>query len=86
MMVENLPVTGVVIPTTWRRTAYRIAKRGRIVGCARFVVRYVDGQECMVLIHSGCSQTLVSKVVCRFWKQKSTRVLTANGIAKDTAE
>ena len=39
----------------------------------------VDGQECMVLIDSGCSQTLVSKAVCHFWKQKSAEVLTADG-------
>ena len=39
----------------------------------------VDGQECTALIDSGCSQTLVSKVVCRFWKRKSAGVLTADG-------
>ena len=39
----------------------------------------VDGQECTALIDSGCSQTLVSKAVCRFWKRKSAGVLTANG-------
>ena len=39
----------------------------------------VDGQECTGLIDSGCSQTLVSKAVCRFWKRKSTGVLTADG-------
>ena len=41
MTVENLLDTGAVVPTTWRRTAHRIGKRGRIVGCTRFVVRYV---------------------------------------------
>ena len=40
---------------------------------------HVDGQECTVLIDSGCSQTLLSKAVCRFWKQKSAGVLTADG-------
>ena len=39
----------------------------------------VDGQECTVLIDSGCPQTLVSKAVCRFWKRKSAGVLTAGG-------
>ena len=39
----------------------------------------VDGQECMALINSGCSETLVSKAVSRFWKQKSAGVLTADG-------
>ena len=39
----------------------------------------VDGQECTALIDSGCSQTLVSKAMCRFWKQKSAGVLTADG-------
>ena len=39
----------------------------------------VDGQECTALIDSGCSQTLVSKAVCRFWKRKSAGVLTADG-------
>ena len=38
----------------------------------------VDGQECTALIDSGCSQMLVSKVVCRFWKRKSAGVLTAD--------
>ena len=41
MTIENLPATGVVVPTTWPRTAYRITKRGRTVGCARFIVGYV---------------------------------------------
>ena len=40
---------------------------------------HVDGQECTALIDSGCSHTLVSKAVCRFWKRKSTGVLTADG-------
>ena len=40
---------------------------------------HVDGQECTALIDSGCSQTLVSKPVCCFWKQKSAGVLTADG-------
>ena len=40
---------------------------------------HVDGQECTALINSGCSQTLVSKAVCCFWKQKSAGVLTADG-------
>ena len=40
---------------------------------------YEDGQECTALIDSGCSQTLVSKAVCCFWKQKSAGVLTADG-------
>ena len=40
---------------------------------------HVDGQECMALIDSGCSQTLVSKAVCHFWKRKSTGVRTADG-------
>ena len=40
---------------------------------------YVDGQECMALIDSRCSQMLVSKAVCSFWKQKSAGVLTADG-------
>ena len=39
----------------------------------------VDGQECTMLIDSGCSQTLVSKAVCRFWKRKSAGVLIADG-------
>ena len=39
---------------------------------------HVDGQECTVLIDSGCSQTLVSKAVCHFWKWKSAGVLTAD--------
>ena len=39
--IENLPATGVVVPTSWRRTAWRIAKRNRTVGCARFVARRV---------------------------------------------
>ena len=38
----------------------------------------VDGLECTALIDSGCSQTLVSKTVCRFRKQKSAGVLTAD--------
>ena len=42
---------------------------------------HVDGQECKVLIDSECSQTLVSKDVCRFWKRKSPGVLTADGRA-----
>ena len=40
---------------------------------------HVDGQECTALIDSGCSQTLGSKAVCRFWKRKSAGVLTADG-------
>ena len=40
---------------------------------------HVDEQGCTALIDSGCSQTLASKAVCRFWKQKSARVLTADG-------
>ena len=40
---------------------------------------HVDGQDCTVLINSGCSQMLVSKAVCHFWKQKSAGVLTADG-------
>ena len=40
---------------------------------------HIDGQECMALIDSGCSQTLVSKAVCRLWKRKSAGVLTADG-------
>ena len=40
---------------------------------------HVDGQECTVLIDSECSQTLVSKAVCHFWKQKSAGVLTVDG-------
>ena len=39
----------------------------------------VDGRECNALIDSGCSQTLVSKSVCRFLKRKSAGVLTADG-------
>ena len=39
----------------------------------------VDGQECTALIGSGCSQMLVSKAMCRFWKWKSAGVLTADG-------
>ena len=39
----------------------------------------VDEQECTVLINSECSQTLVSKAVCRFWKRKSAGVLKADG-------
>ena len=39
----------------------------------------VDGQECTALIDSGCSQILVSKAVCCFWKRKSTGVLTVDG-------
>ena len=39
----------------------------------------VDRQECMALIDSGCSQTLVSKATCSFRKQKSAGVLTVNG-------
>ena len=39
----------------------------------------VDGQVCTALIDSECSQTLVSKAVCRFWKRKSAGVLTADG-------
>ena len=38
-----------------------------------------DGQECTVLIDFGCSQTLVSKAVCHFWKRKSAGVLTIDG-------
>ena len=38
--IENLPATGVVVPTTWQRTAYRIAKRDWTFGCTRFVERY----------------------------------------------
>ena len=37
----------------------------------------VDGQECTALIDSGCSQMLVRQAMCRFWKRKSSRVLTA---------
>ena len=40
---------------------------------------HVDGQECTALIDSGCSQTLVSKAVCHFWKRKSAEVLTTDG-------
>ena len=39
--IENLPATGVVVPTTARRTACRIAKRDQTVECARFIVRYI---------------------------------------------
>ena len=41
VMTENLPATGVVVTTTWQRTACRIAKRNRTVRCTRFVVRHV---------------------------------------------
>ena len=37
------------------------------------------GKSARRLIDSGCSQTLVSKAVCRFWKRKSAGVLTADG-------
>ena len=49
---------------------------------------HVDRQEYTALIDSGCSQTLVSKAVCRFWKRKSAGVLTADGriFAEDMAE
>ena len=40
---------------------------------------HVDGQECTALIKSDCSQTLVRKAECRFWKWKSAGVLTPNG-------
>ena len=40
---------------------------------------HVHGQECTALIDSGCSQTLVSKAICHFWKWKSAGVLTADG-------
>ena len=40
---------------------------------------HVDGQECTALIDSRCPQTLVSKAVCRFWKWKTARVVTADG-------
>ena len=40
---------------------------------------HVDGQERTTLIDSRCSQTLVSKAVWCFWKQKSAGVLTADG-------
>ena len=46
--------TGVVVPTTWWRTAYRIAKRGRIVGCSRFVMRYV-ASDAVALDTQHCS-------------------------------
>ena len=39
----------------------------------------VDGRVCMALVNSGCSQTLVSKAMCRRWRQKEVRVLTADG-------
>lgn len=40
---------------------------------------FVDGVECTALVDSGCSQTLVSKTVCRCWKQEEVGVLTADG-------
>ena len=40
---------------------------------------HVDGQECTVLIDSRCSQMLVSKALCHFWKWKSAGVLTTDG-------
>lgn len=30
---------------------------------------FVDGQKCVALVNSGCLQTLVSNVVCSFWRQ-----------------
>ena len=33
--------TRVVVPTTWRRTAYRITKRGWIVRFERFILKYI---------------------------------------------
>ena len=41
MTIENLSFTGVVVPTTWRGTACRIAKRNRTVRCAWFIVRRI---------------------------------------------
>lgn len=40
---------------------------------------FVDGQECTALVDSGCSQTLANKAMCRYWRQKEVRVLTADG-------
>ena len=39
----------------------------------------VDGRECMALVDSGCLQTLVSKAVCRWWRQKEVGMLMADG-------
>ena len=123
VMIENLPATGVVVPTTWRGTACRTPRetgqsdgqsslwdallqvqwpwtcsiavpgkhqRGGDISISLLPDQLntrklpsmkvcVDGQECTVLIDSGCSQMLVSKAVCRFWKQKSAGVLTTDG-------
>lgn len=40
---------------------------------------FVNGVECTALVDLGCSQTLVSKAVCRCWRQEEVGVLTADG-------
>ena len=31
---------------------------------------FINRRECTALVDSGCSQTLVSKAVCHWWRQK----------------
>ena len=39
---------------------------------------FIDKRERMALVDSGCSQTLVSKAVCHWWRQKEVGVLTTD--------
>ena len=39
----------------------------------------VVGQRCTVLVDSGCSKTLMCKLVCHLWRPKATKVVTADG-------
>ena len=38
----------------------------------------IDEQKCMVLMNSGCLQTLVGNHVCQFWWQREAKVLIAD--------
>ena len=39
----------------------------------------IDGRKCMALIDSGCLKTLMCKLVCRMWRPREVKVVTADG-------